>query len=156
MGINTILRVSDLLRLRVCDLIHQNGDFREYLSLKEQKTGNLRKIKINSLIRTEVGKYILHYDLEDENYLFFSLRSPDRPLDRVTAYKRLTKSATEVGIEHFGTHSMRKTLAYQVYIKSKDIALVMNMLNHKNPQTTLKYIGIHQAEMDKAYEDFSL
>ena len=156
MGINTILRVSDLLKLKVVDVLHSNGQFREYLCLKEQKTDKPRKIKLNSLIRSEIMKYILHYELDDDHYLFFSLRNPKKPLDRVTAYKRLTKVATSVGIEHFGTHSMRKTLAYQVYVKTKDIGLVMNMLNHSNPKVTMHYIGITQESIDNAYDQFGI
>ena len=156
MGINTILRVSDLLRLRVRNLIHENGDFREYLCLNEQKTSKPRKIKLNRLIRAEIIKHVLHYELDQDDFIFFSLRNPAKALDRVTAYRKLTKAASSVGIEHFGTHSMRKTLAYQIYVKTKDIGLVMNLLNHTNPRTTLKYIGIAQEEMDQAYEEFSL
>ena len=156
MGINTILRVSDLLKLKVVDVLHSNGQFREYLCLKEQKTDKPRKIKLNSLIRSEIMKYILHYELDDDHYLFFSLRNPKKSLDRVTAYKRLTKVATSVGIEHFGTHSMRKTLAWTIYQKTKDISLVMYMLNHQSPTATMKYLGLVQDSIDKTYEEFAI
>ena len=156
MGINTILRVSDLLKLKVEDVLHSNGKFREYLCLNELKTKKSKRIKLNPLIRKEIMKYILHYELDDGDYLFFSLRNPLKHLDRVTAYKRLTKVATSVGIEHFGTHSMRKTLAYQIYIKTKDIGLVMNMLNHSNPKVTMQYIGITQESIDKTYNEFQI
>ena len=51
---------------------------------------------------------------------------------------------------------MRKTLAYHTYQKTKDIGLVMKMLNHTNPAVTMTYIGIDQKKIDGAYRDVDL
>ena len=51
---------------------------------------------------------------------------------------------------------MRKTLAYNIYKKTKDLALVMRILNHSDPDYTLRYIGIVQRNLDDAYEEFSI
>ena len=51
---------------------------------------------------------------------------------------------------------MRKTLAYYIYQSTKNLSLVMKMLNHQNPAVTLRYIGIDQDMIDTAYEDYSL
>ena len=37
--LNTALRISDIVPLRVCDFMHASGYFREYVTIKEQKTG---------------------------------------------------------------------------------------------------------------------
>ena len=156
MGINTILRISDIVKLRVCDIKHNNGSFRQYLSLNEQKTSKLKKIALNKLIRLEIQNHINKYKLEGEDYLFFSLRNPTKAIDRTNAWRTLKKASNHCGIENFGTHSMRKTLAYHIYAKTKNIALVQKLLNHTSPSVTLKYIGVDQEEMDKAYNDFQL
>ena len=42
------------------------------------------------------------------------------------------------------------------YNKDKDIALVMRMLNHQNPEHTLRYIGVEQQNIDDAYETYAI
>lgn len=152
-GINTILRVSDIIKLRYCDIYDNNYKFKEYLNLTEQKTKSNRKIKINKVLRRELNKYCKYYSLEGEDYVFFSVRYPDKHIDRIQAWRVLKKASMKVGIENFGTHSMRKTLAYHIYKKTDDIALVMKMLNHTSPSVTLRYIGIDQDSIDKVYDD---
>ena len=95
-------------------------------------------------------------ELTSEDYIFFSLHNPDNNLDRVEAWRMLKKAADKVGIENFGTHSMRKTLAWTIYKQTKDISLVMIMLNHNSPKTTLRYLGITQESIDKTYEEFAI
>ena len=46
MGINCGLRISDLLSLNVGDVKHKN-----YISLKEKKTGKYKKFPINSKLK---------------------------------------------------------------------------------------------------------
>jgi len=153
MGINTILRVGDILSLRYCDVFDENGDFRRYLILNEQKTKKEKKVSLNTKIRREINSYCRHFELGSDDYIFFSYRTPESPLDRIQAWRILKKAAKECGIENFGTHSMRKTLAYQIYKETKNLALVMHMLNHQSSKQTMRYIGINQDEMDNVYKN---
>ena len=155
-GLNTILRIQDILDLRVSDIFHSDGSFKEYLSLFERKTKKGKAIKLNSLIRIEIKKFVDRYGLKEDDYIFFSLHNPARNLDRVEAWRILKKAADRVGIENFGTHSMRKTLAWTIYQKTKDISLVMYMLNHQSPTATMKYLGLVQDSIDKTYEEFAI
>jgi len=160
-GLNTILRIQDILDLKVNNIFHDDGRFRLYLSLFERKTRKsksrqMKNIKLNSLLRKELKEYVEFFELTSEDYIFFSLHNPDNNLDRVEAWRMLKKAADKVGIENFGTHSMRKTLAWTIYKQTKDISLVMIMLNHNSPKTTLRYLGITQESIDKRYEEFAI
>ena len=152
-GINTILRVGDLLRLRYCDVFDEKGRFRRYLVLRENKTKKEKKIPLNTKIRKAIKEYCEHYELEGEDHLFFSYKDPSRPIDRIRAWRILKKAASECGIENMGSHSMRKTLAYHIYKETKNIVLVMHMLNHQSSKQTLSYIGVTQDSMDNVYKD---
>ena len=152
-GINTILRVGDLLRLRYCDIFDENGRFRRYLVLHEKKTSKEKKIALNPKIRAKIKEYVEYYELDSDDHLFFSYQDPTRPIDRIRAWRILKKAATECGIENLGTHSMRKTLAYHIYNETKNIVLVMHLLNHQSSKQTLKYIGVTQDQMDNVYKD---
>ena len=160
-GLNTGLRINDILRLKVKHLFDSNGDLKEYLDLFESKTikrrnRKLKQIKLNSIIRPELISYVEYYGLESNDWIFFSLRDPSRPLDRVRAWSILKDASMRAGIAKFGTHSIRKTLAYNVYNETKDLALVMRLLNHNDPDHTLRYIGVVQQDLDTAYERFGI
>lgn len=48
-----------------------------------------------------------------------------------------------LGINYLGTHTMRKTGAYRVYVQSNyNIGLVMGLLNHSSEAMTLRYLGL--------------
>ena len=160
-GLNTGLRINDILRMKVKYLFNSDGTLKEYLDLFESKTIKrrnrlLKQIKLNSVIRPELESYVKFYGLEADDWIFFSLRNPANPLDRSRAYSILRASAEQSGVSKFGTHSMRKTLAYNIYNKTKDLALVMRILNHSDPDYTLRYIGIVQDNLDEAYENCSI
>jgi len=160
-GLNTILRIQDILDLKVKNIFHDDGRFRLYLSLFERKTRKtksrlMKNIKLNSLLRIAIKDYVEFFELSLEDYIFFSMLDPDKNLDRVQAWRILKRAADKVGIENFGTHSMRKTLAWSIYKQTKDISLVMIMLNHNSPKTTLRYLGITQESIDNTYEEFAI
>ena len=55
-----------------------------------------------------------------------------------------------LNIDYLGTHSMRKTGAYRVYMQSHyDIALVMELLNHSSQAMTLRYLGLDRVSKEK-------
>lgn len=148
-GINTGLRIGDLLKLKVEDVKNKS-----HIILKEQKTGKIKKFYINSQLREEFDRYI--QGMEDQEYLFKSQKGDNKPISRVQAYRILNNASEKVGLEDIGTHTLRKTFGYWHYKQYKDVALLQELFNHSAPSVTLKYIGINQDIMDKTIEDFYL
>lgn len=150
-GLNTGLRISDILPLKVKDIFNLNYNFKLYLVIKEKKTGKEKKIKLNDAIRKLLYTYVAEKSLTPDDYLFYS-RKNNGHLQRVQAYKVLTEAARACGIENFGTHSMRKTWGYWTYKASKyNIGLIMETFNHSAPNVTLRYIGVNQDQKDELY-----
>lgn len=148
LGLNSGLRISDMLPLKKSDVFTENGSFREYLVLHEKKTKKEKKIKLNDSIRKTLKTYCKSVDYNA--YLFHSTKG--NYISRIQAYRVLTDAANLVGIEHFGTHSMRKTWGYWTYKISKyNIGLIMDTFNHSSPSITLRYIGINQEQKDELY-----
>lgn len=148
MGINTGLRISDLLNLKVKDVRDKT-----YITIKEKKTDKTKRFRINYELMQEIEKYIQNMD--DEDYLFKSKRS-NKPIQRVQAYKIINSVAKKIGLDEIGTHTLRKTFGYWAYKKTKDVAMLQEIFNHSAPSITLRYIGITQEEIDKALDDFYL
>jgi len=150
-GLNTGLRISDILPLRVCDIYNERGSFKEYLVVKEKKTGKEKKIKLNEAIRKAICAYVTTNQFSGDSFLFYSKKSGGHIL-RIQAYKVLKEAAELCGVENFGTHSMRKTWGYWTYKASKfNIGLIMETFNHSSQYVTLRYIGVNQDQKDELY-----
>ncbi|MED4840408.1 site-specific integrase [Weizmannia sp. CD-2023] len=148
LGINTALRISDLLKLKVCDV---RG--KKYLKVSESKTGKTKNQLINNALKAEIEEYTKNK--KDDEWLFPS-RKGDKPLTRVQAYRIMNEVAQLMGVDDIGTHTLRKTFAYHFYQKTQDIYTLMELLNHSAPSVTRRYIGLVQDDMDKEIENFSL
>lgn len=149
-GLNTGLRISDILPLKVRDIFVNNVEFRDYLVLKEKKTKKEKKIKLNDALRKRIQPYVNENNLTSEDYLFPSRKGAH--IGRIQAYRVLKEAADLVGIENFGTHSLRKTWGYWTYKMSKyNIGLIMDTFNHSSQSITLRYIGVNQDQKDELY-----
>ena len=149
-GLNTGLRISDIIPLKVKDILNSNGQFREYLVLKEKKTGKEKKIKLNNALREALSIYINKNNFTEESYIFPSQKGGH--LGRIQVYRVLKEAAGVIGIENFGTHSLRKTWGYWTYKASHyNIGLIMDTFNHSSQSITLRYIGMNQEQKDELY-----
>ena len=145
LGIYTGLRISDILKLRVKDVRN-----RKYIKIVEMKTGKEKKIPINPILKRTLDSYIV--DMKDLDYLIKSRKGRNKPIGRVQAYKIIKELGEMFGVEDLGTHSLRKTFGYHYYKKTKDIALLQKIFNHSSPSITLRYIGIDQDTIGRAYK----
>jgi len=151
MGINTNLRISDLLRLCVKDVRDVS-----HIELNEKKTGKRKRFKISPELELEITKYT--HSMPADSFLFPSPhKGKNTSITRDTAFKVLNKAAKAIGLEQsVSPHSLRKSFAFHLYQKTKDVVLVMKLLNHSSPSVTLRYIGIEQEQLDDVTVNFSL
>lgn len=142
-GVNSSLRVSDLLRIQVKDVM---GD---KLYLKEQKTGKRQEIALNRGITEILDGYIKN--MQPDDYLFRGRQGGNRPITRQRASQIIKEAVKATGMspDKISCHSMRKSRAKKIYEQTGDIALVMKMLNHSSQSTTLLYLGLEQNVIDK-------
>lgn len=149
-GLNTGLRISDIINLKVSDIFNKDGKFHDYLVIKEKKTCKEKKIKLNNTLRQAVENYVKTQKLSLNCYLFPSRKSDH--IGRVQAYRVLKEASCIVGVENFGTHSLRKTWGYWTYNMSKyNVGLIMDTFNHSSQKITLRYIGVSQDQKDELY-----
>lgn len=149
-GKATLLRVSDVMKLRWTDVFNENGTVRQNAFIHDQKTG-----KANLLYLKPVQTDLLAYQawLQENHlvsdWLFPSIQHPERHITEKQFYKIMSKVGDLLGINYLGTHTMRKTGAYRVYAQSNyNIGLVMNLLNHSSEAMTLAYLGLNQASQE--------
>jgi integrase len=147
-GKATLLRVSDVLRLKQSDVFDDSGEVKRHAFIKDKKTG-----KQNTLYLRPVMNDLTNYKnwLVQKNYyqqtpwLFPSTRNPQKHIDERNYYDIMFKTGKLLNIPYLGTHTMRKTGAYMVYVQSNyNIGLVMKLLKHSSEAVTLAYLGLDQ------------
>lgn len=149
-GLNTGLRISDIIPLKVKDIMNARMQFYDHLIIKEKKTGKEKKIKINDTLKKLIMEYIKNTGASYESYLFPSKKGGH--IGRVQAYRVLKECADLLGVQNFGTHSLRKTWGYWTYkLSLYNIGLIMDTFNHSSQSITLRYIGVNQDQKDDLY-----
>jgi integrase len=156
MGINTALRISDLLSLALGDVIDGQRQIANIVVLKERKTGKTKRFPLNASVKKAILAYIALRPAAGLLEPLFTSRRGGR-LSRWQARRILKEAGASIGLEKIGTHSLRKTFGYHVYKKTGgDIGLVQKLLNHSTSENTLRYIGIDREAMDNIYMELNL
>ena len=156
-GLNTALRISDILNLKWYDIYDfQRKKVRQYLELREQKTGKLAYIYINNNI-ADVARNFLEVEGDKispngDTYIFRGNNKKNH-LSRIQAWRIVKKAGEEVGIEGvISPHSLRKTFGYLAYKRGALPSLLVNVFNHSSFNITKRYLGIDQDEKDSLYK----
>lgn len=145
LGINTGLRISDLLLIKTSELENDS------LTLVETKTQKKRTIKLNDNVRkafkvlktrtTNLGEFVF----TSNQGTIFSRQYVNRKIKDLFGKKTLNIS----------THSLRKTFGRRVWENNNqtDAALLYlsELFNHSSPAITKRYLGIRQEELDDIY-----
>lgn len=159
LGINTALRISDILRLKVEDVKESSGEIKEYLDINEGKNRKQRHIYLNDEVRSALEYYFDKTRLYDlDRYLFTSHTSKiNKSIGRIRAWQLIKSWCREVGIkERVGTHTIRKTAGYHMRMAGVGIELIREVMGHKDMQVTKRYIGITNDEVTRVLKNFNL
>lgn len=160
MGINTALRINDLLELKWGDVWNFTGAcFYKHITLTEQKTGKRQIIYLNSACekclcyyKTYLGNYIYA-----GKYIFQSRVGSNRHIGRNRAYTLIKNAWHDLGYEgNISCHSLRKTFGYHAWHNGVSPAIIMSIYNHSSMDITKRYLAIEQDDKDEVYKNMLL
>jgi len=156
LGTCTALRISDLLSLTwdtVYDEAHQT--FHPHITVTEKKTGKTKTIALN---KQAVNALRLCYPHRRSNYIFANNRKDGKAISRVQAWRIIHAAVAAVGITgKVACHSLRKSWGYHAWTSGGiSPVVIMNILNHSNFETTKRYLGVAQDDLDRAYLEAAL
>lgn len=167
-GVNTGFRVSELLSLRIGDVIDEHGALVDRLVVRR---GNMkgkkqsRSVLLNEYAKKALGPWLRELNylgfVDRDDYLFQSRSIKNQAIDRVQAYRVLKKAFRFSGMRGtLGTHAMRKTFANNVYqhflqraAKGEPVdafRATSKALDHTNITSTDQYLSFLSEDIDDA------
>lgn len=162
MGLNTALRISDILSLR-WDAVYDfdRKEYKTHILLIEQKTGKTTNIFMNQSIQKALAEYREEMrknriPFRRTQYLFRHAKK-NIPISRVQAFRIIKVAAEYSNIPGvICCHSLRKTFGYHAWKQGVSPVLLMNIYNHSSYQITKRYLGIEQDDRDQIFEQILL
>ncbi len=148
LGLNSGLRVSDIIGLNVSDVVDKT-----HITIIEKKTQKLKSFYINNKLKKVLNSYTKGRNLDEPLFL----GKQGRRLDRKQVYRFLIEACNYIGVKaKVSTHTLRRTFGYHHYQQYKDAVILQKIFNHSSQRITLMYIGVTQDEIDWSYRNFEL
>ena len=139
---------ADLVQLQVNDVC-VGGRVRDRATVIQRKTGRPVQFEMTEQTRAALRDWVANSVPANGQYLFPS-RFHDQPHISTRQYARIVHHWVErAGLDSsaYGTHSMRRTKAAQIYKKTGNLRAVQLLLGHTRLESTVRYLGI---EVDDA------
>ena len=148
----TGLRVSELIRVRIDDLVLDAGFLRTF-----GKGSKERIVPFGDAARTSIVEYLesgrRDFDSHGDPHLFLSRRG--RPMSRQAFWMKIVKYARTAGITaHISPHVLRHSFATHLLENGADLRSVQMMLGHSDISTTQIYTHVSRARLQKLYDQF--
>ena len=150
LGVDLMLHSSDLLNLKVSDVVSESGKVKTEVKLKQKKTGKTTlNIPLSKNSQDVIKKYLV--DREQDDYIFKGNKS-HYTLSPITQkqYSRIVKGwLSSLGVEDvsdYSTHSLRKTKPSVIYQKTQSPEICRRLLGHANITATSAYLGIEDSD----------
>lgn len=148
LAIDSKLRACDLVRLRVEDL-WSGSSIRDRANIIQKKTKRPVQFEVTEQTKTALVAWLPFVRRNGGSYLFPSRRKTSQHLSTRQYARIVHRWVASIGLETnaYGTHSMRRTKAAQIYKKTGNLRAVQILLGHTKLESTVRYLGV---EVDDA------
>lgn len=150
-AVSTLLRASDVVRLKVSDVTQANGGVAEVATVTQKKTGKTTAVPLTTTARAALDALIREQELAPSAYLFSNASNSRKggPLS-TTAFRLLAKQWSDLAgytdTKRFSGHSLRRTRASIIYRETRDIVACARLLGHSSTAHTEAYLGVGRDE----------
>lgn len=144
------LRVSEAINVRVRDLNLEKNEI-NIIGGKKRKSNDIEPVPCNLKVLRQIKRYCDRADLKPSDFIMFSNKS--RQVNRSWVYRKLNDLCRQAGIDKkIGTHTMRRSRATHLLNKGITLPRVSKYLRHKNLTTTMAYLKISTADIQRELE----
>ena len=148
--VDLLLRSSDLLNLKVSDVVTESGKIESDVKVKQKKTGkNTLNIPLCKNSQDVIKKYLL--DRDKDSWIFVGNKSHYTKLPITQKqYSRIVKKwMSSLGVENvndYSTHSLRKTKPAEIFKQTQNVEVCRRLLGHSDISATSAYLGIQDSD----------
>jgi integrase len=148
LAIDSKLRACDLVKLRVEDL-WSGSSIRDRATIIQKKTKRPVQFEVTEQTKTALMAWLPFVRRNGGSYLFPSRRKMSHHLSTRQYARIVHRWVASIGLDAsaYGTHSMRRTKAAQIYKKTGNLRAVQILLGHTKLESTVRYLGV---EVDDA------
>ena len=148
LAIDSKLRACDLVELRVEDL-WWGSSIRDRAPIIQKKTKRPVQFEVTEQTKTALVAWLPFVRRNGGSYLFPSRRKTSHHLSTWQYARIVHRWVSSIGLDAsaYGTHSMRRTKAAQIYKKTGNLRAVQILLGHTKLESTVHYLGV---EVDDA------
>lgn len=157
-ALSTMLRSSDLLNLTVGDVREGTGIV-DAIEIRQKKSRRGVVVSLSERARKALKSYLISEAagefLSDDRNLWLS---NGRKLRRVK-YASIIKGwavMAHLDPKHYGTHSMRRTMAAHIFEETKDHETVRQLLGHASIASTSTYLNVSSGKAIAVKKRFEL
>lgn len=153
LGVKSGFRISELLSIRVKDIIQNNRVVNKIrVTRSNMKTNKTRDVILHPLAKEYILNLIHQDKLESHHYLFKSRKGDNKPITRIQAWNVLKQAFNEANLTGpTGTHSLRKTFATGTFkALGHNLIATQKALGHSSINSTIAYLPIDEEEVDNA------
>ncbi len=153
LGINTALRIGDLLSLTWADIYDfTNRRFLRHIPIIEKKTKKRAHTALNQNAEKALALYKDSLPDVKGSDVLFPRQGRKSALSRSQAFRILNAAGQALHLEtEIGCHTLRKTFGYHAWKRGVQPAILMNIFNHSSFQVTKRYLGIDQDDIDQVF-----
>lgn len=148
-GIDTMLRGSDLVQLRVSDVMDEKRHPKVEFASSQQKTKHPVISALTPFTQSALCCHVGTDDLGFDDFLFKPLRGDHEGPISTSSLRYLVKGwAQLIGLrpQDYSSHSLRRTKPAMLYARGVRPEMLRLLLGHQNLQSTQVYLGIDQRE----------
>ena len=134
LSVDLMLRSSDLLSLRVKDVMNESGSVKTEVNVKQKKTGKTSlNIPLSKNSIDAIKKHLV--DKAQEDYIFKGqmghfMKKPICSQQYARIVKGWMKKLGVDDISEYSTHSMRKTKPSVIYQRTNNMDAIRRLLGH--------------------------
>ena len=146
LSVDLMLRASDLLSLRVKDVMNESGTVKKDVKVKQKKTR--KSTLFLPLSKNSIDVIKLHLTgKEPDQFIFAGQKShyTNKPIS-IIQYSRIVKNWMKMlgveNLEKYSTHSLRKTKSSVIYKKTQSVEICRRLLGQSSVTATSAYLGI--------------
>ena len=146
LSVDLMLRSSDLLSLRVKDVLNESGSVKKEVKVKQKKTGRTTlNIPLSKNSLDVIKKHLVNKEQDD--FIFMGqmghfMRKPICSQQYARIVKGWMKKLGVEDVSEYSTHSMRKTKPSVIYEKTHNVDAVRRLLGQSSVTATSSYLGV--------------